>query len=231
MGQTAPGTLRVLASVFAASAVVLIVAYQSDAEAKCGGSERWPVKVASDPDAGKIDLRDVKDITVVELNALEPSEAIAANDETTRMSAERQVYRVHGYVAMYRPEADGDYHIAISDTTGRVTEGGRGTTPTGHSFVAEIPRLACVSGKRGQYPKTSVLAEEIGAARNAFEDGVKDVDAKAISPKSIPVTVTGVLFFDRDHGQTGRTKMHEDDNGKALVTELHPVLKIEFADK
>ena len=37
--------------------------------------------------------------------------------------------------------------------------------------------------------------------------------------KSVPVRITGVGFFDRDHGQTGRAPN---------IFELHPVLKVEF---
>ena len=44
----------------------------------------------------------------------------------------------------------------------------------------------------------------------------------------MPVTITGVVFFDFDHGQIGRGRAHKDNRGKSLVVELHPVLQIEF---
>ena len=210
--------------------VVIGLAQPSVAAPRCGGSERWPVKMASDPEAVEIDLANVIDVSVVDFNHLEPSDAIAGDDEYDRMEAEKQVYRVRGYLAMYRPEPDGDYHLAITDETGRMTPGGRNTRATGHSFVAEIPRPECARGAHNRYQGESRFAEAIEAARDALAAGMEGRNARHITPASIPVTLTGVLFFDFPHGQAGRTSQHRGPDGRPWVTELHPVLEIEFGD-
>jgi hypothetical protein len=214
-----------------ALAAIIVAAWAGPAlAANCGGSERWPVKVASDPEAVDIDTANVIDINIADFNKLLPSEAIANSDEFDRMQIEKRVYRIHGFVALYKLEPDGDYHLAIADATARVTRGGRKTRPTGHSFVAEIPRPKCFAGKYGEYPATSRFPSEIAATRQAFEQGVAGVNARRISPGSIPATMTGVVFFDFDHGQVGRGKSHKDANGKRLVIELHPILSIAFGE-
>jgi hypothetical protein len=195
---------------------------------QCGGAERWPVKMAADPKASKIDANHVIEISVADLNHLEPSDAIPGNDETTRMKIEKGVYRVHGFLALYKLERDGDYHLAITDKTARVTRQGESSRPTGHSFVAEIPQPSCYGGEHGQYHHRSRFASKINAARDAFEQGTANVNARRISPGSIPVTITGVLFFDFAHGQVGRGLVHRDANRRRLVVELHPILAIEF---
>lgn len=186
--------------------------------------------MASDPEAQDIDSQNVLAIDVTGFNDIEPSEPIAGSGEFDRMEVEKRVYRIHGFLALYKLEPDGDYHLAITDETAQVTQGGSGTEPTGHSFVAEIPSTNCFAGKHGQFPNTSRFAQQIKEARMALKKGVEGIDAHAISPGSIPVTVTGVLFFDFDHGQTGRTKAHKDETGKAWVAELHPVLEIVFGE-
>lgn len=215
---------RIAAAIVASVALALPVS----AAAACGGSERWPVKVASDPEAHEIDAGNVTDISIADFNKLKPSDVIASNDEFDRMEIEKRVYRVHGFLALYKLEPDGDYHLAATDETGKVTKGGQGSTPTGHSFVAEIPGSKCFAGKHGQYPAKSVFASEIAGSRKAFEAGVANLNAKAIAPGSVPVTITGVVFFDFDHGQVGRASVHKDANGKRLVIELHPILAIKF---
>jgi hypothetical protein len=211
--------------------VVVFVFSGSALAASCGGFERWPVKVASDPEANQIDARRVRDVSVTALNKIEPSEVIATNNEFDRMEIEKQVFRVHGFLAMYKLEPDGDYHLAITDETAQVTKAGAKTRPTGHSFVAEIPGTACFAGKDQQFPRRSRFASEIGRVRKAFETGVAKIDARKIGPRTIPVTITGVLFFDFDHGQVGRSVVHRDAKGKRLVIELHPLLAIKFGPK
>ncbi len=224
-----PNRIAQTLSATLAFAFLASVTATSDAHAaRCGGSERWPVKMASDPEAGEIDADNVTDISVVDFNALEPSDAIDHDDEYDRMEAEKGVYRVHGYLAMFRLEPDGDYHLAITDETGRMTPGGRATRATGHSFVAEIPRPQCARGANNQYQGASRFEDEINAARDALAEGIAGVNPRRIAPASIPVTITGVLFFDFPHGQAGRTRQHQDPEGHAWVTELHPILAIEF---
>jgi hypothetical protein len=72
-----------------------------------------------------------------------------------------------------------------------------------------------------------VLAQSQAEARVTFEEHVKGISGTKIT-KPIPVTVTGVGFFDRDHGQTGRAAPHAQPDGRGVVFELHPVTEITF---
>src|SRR5215475_9730205 len=82
----------------ASISLVLVAALEGGAlAASCGGSERWPVKVASDSEASEVDVGRVRDISVVALNKLEPSEVIAANNEFDRMEIEKRVFRVRAF--------------------------------------------------------------------------------------------------------------------------------------
>lgn len=199
---------------------------QPAAGALCGGSERWPVKMASDPEAQQIDATHVVDATVADLNALVPSEAIASNDEYDRMEVEKTIYRVHAFIGFFKSEPDGDYHIVITDETGQYAHGG--ATPSGHSFVAEIPNTFCTNGKHGQYHGASRFKAQIDQVRSDFQHGVAGVNGSHIPPASIPVIITGVAFFDFAHGQTGRGIEKPAGGTHRSVIELHPLLAVEF---
>lgn len=189
---------------------------------QCGGIERWPVKVGTDPQASHIDTSHPIETTIVKLNTLEPHrDVVEDNDEFSRMPEEMTVYKISGFLSFFRKESgshgDQDYHLVIADRTGRFSRGRQ--KPTGHSIVVEIPDPDCYTGRHGDYPADSAFDAEMKQVRQEFERGISGVDGSDIPPFSIPVTVTGVTFFDFDHGQTGRAKN---------IIELHPVLDIEF---
>ena len=103
---------------------------------------------------------------------------------------------------MAKMEADGDYHMVLEDGQQ-------------NHMIIEAPSLGCCSG--------SLVADQIAAVRAEVEAQVPAVARGPLSALgepiefavSLPVTVTGVAFFDRLHNQTGVAK-----NG----IELHPVL-------
>jgi hypothetical protein len=191
------------------------------AGAACGGTERWNVKVANDPDAGAISPNP-RAATVGEMNALLPGPLDAGG----RMEAEKAEYTVRGYLSFFKHEADGDYHVVITDETGVFSKGK--TAPNGHSMVVEFPDVDCLSGKSGKGPTTSPFAAAMGEARAVFEAQAAHLSGAKVPPKSVPVTVTGVGFFDFDHGQVGRGVPHPGVDGQAKVIELHPVTAITF---
>jgi hypothetical protein len=78
-------------------------------------------------------------------------------------------------------------------------------------MIAEIPLPACVS------PGPGPLRAGIATARQECE--ARYQPGPSIQQVNVPVTVTGVGFFDFLHGQYGVTP-----NG----IELHPVLNITF---
>jgi hypothetical protein len=194
----------------------------------CGGSERWNVKVANDKDAltGKIDLMPGTPLTISQVNDQIKPEPYPVGG---RMNAERKVYTVRGFLSFFKHEGgrkgDQDYHVVITDQPGQFEEDER-KPPNGHSMVVEFPDTKCFAGKTGG-STTSPLGQAIADARATFESHVEwPKDRKLTQP--IPVTVTGVGFFDFDHGQTGRARPRIGADGKRKVFELHPVTEIVF---
>jgi hypothetical protein len=187
----------------------------------CGGTERWNVKVANDADAKAIDPN-AASAEIADLNKVSPGPL----DQGGRMDVEKKEFTVKGYLAFFKHEADGDYHVVLTDQTGQFTSGK--TQPSGHSMVVELPDPGCFAGKSGTGSTTSQLGQAIAEARTEFEDKTRGIVGGAIAPKSIPVTVTGVAFFDFDHGQTGRSTPHPGADGQQKVIELHPVTAISF---
>lgn len=164
-------------------------------ETSCG-RERWAVKTATDPLAGNIVLAPVT-TTIQKLGEL-PSTNNGNPDQGREPGPEETVYRVTATLLQAKAESDGDFHLVLEDN--------------GHTMVAEIPNApACTQPPVTE--RVSVLEEQIEHARAAF---VQEFGG----PGTInhQVTITGVGFFDFDHGQTGRAPN---------VIELHPVLTIE----
>lgn len=188
---------------------------------QCGGVERWAVKVASDSQANLIDVVNPVPITLHDLVAI-PRPAIPS-DEDTRAAQERTVYVVSGRLVRFKLESgrtgDSDFHLVITDDTLQYTPGGNSSTPAGHSFVAEIVDPDCVSGRHGNVPTPSRFQTELQAVYAGFRQRFPNISGGWNEAGGIPVTITGIGFFDRPHGQTGRSP-----NG----IEIHPILNISF---
>ncbi len=169
------------------------------------GTERWDIKTLSDGSAAQVNFT-AKNSTVKELFNL-PAPATGAK----RNPAEKQTYTVHakliGYKIEFNPElakpGDHDFHIVLQDLNGPET------------MVVEIPDIAC-SGAC-----SSVKKDAIAQARGDFLNGVTTPPTSRFFTLKQPVevTVTGVGFFDFEHGQTGLAKN---------CVELHPVLDFQF---
>jgi len=159
------------------------------------GVERWNVKVGNDADAKAVNLKPQQTTidTLVGLNAGRP----LTPEPTTRVRPwEFQTDTVAATLTGYKTEADGDYHLVL-------------TAADGKTMIAEIPNPGCVG------PNSPFLAQ-ITTARHDF-DQAHQPSPQGLTKLSTPVMVTGVVFFDRIHGQTGVAL-----NG----VELHPVLAI-----
>jgi hypothetical protein len=219
MIQTAPmKTLQssILRSAFLL-AILLILAASAAAQEPCGGVERWSVKMAADSDSSQINRQPIN-ISIHDIGEIEKGEAIPA-DETERLPTERSVYVVDGFLVKFKLEAgkkgDSDYHLVVTDETLTFAPDSH------HSVIAEIVDPDCVEGRKHTVSSPTVFASEMATAKAALEakfpnraEGSGWTDGEGI-----PVRITGVGFFDRPHGQTGRAP-----NG----IELHPVLSIEF---
>ena len=111
------------------------------------------------------------------------------NIGTTRLSSETRTYTVRAVMIGVRTESDHDYHLILRDRT------------NGALLIAESPAPDCDGTRSSTY--YSQMANAHAAVR-------------AI-PTGSTVTVTGVLFWDYPHGQTGRAPN---------TVELHPLLAI-----
>jgi hypothetical protein len=159
------------------------------------GVERWSVKTGTDTDRSKITLQSTTPTTIASLTALSAPGSLPANNRVA--PTEDTVYQVHATLTQYKLEADSDYHLVLSDGSG-------------HTMISEIPDPACVGS-------TSPLTSSIQKARGEFD--AKYTATSSFRTANVPVTITGVGFFDFLHGQTGVAP-----NG----IELHAVLDVQF---
>ena len=160
------------------------------------GVERWNVKTGTDPLAPQVNMT-AQNTTIAALGALPVPSGLASGSPRFQGTAEMQLFRLTGVtLVQYKLESDSDFHLDLSDGNG-------------HTMIAEIPSPSCVSG--------GPWAAQIGASRSAFN--AKFTPSSSFQSANVPVTITGVGFFDLPHGQTGIAP-----NG----IELHAILSICF---
>ena len=162
------------------------------------GTERWTVKVGTDPDAGAIDTSKVHHTTLQHLVELPKPRHLP---EAARVNVtEKTVWEVQAEIIKFKPEADGDFHVVIADAQGR-------------TMIVELPDSDCLKG--------SPFKKLANAARKHFEERFPQTKSKRMRSlkNGVKATIRGIGFFDKIHGQTGVAP-----NG----IELHPVLKICF---
>ena len=160
------------------------------------GKERWPVKVGMDQDAANVSLFPIE-TTIAELGniaALHNPDA----QKRARYPTELNTYTVHGILTVIKHESDEDYHLVIAEPDDREI-----------TMIVESPALDCAQG--------SPFENRIDIVRQEIADQLGAITRKR--HPNIPVTVTGVAFFDKLHGQEGVAP-----NG----IELHPILNISF---
>ena len=161
-----------------AEEVEAVVAAPNSSTGSCG-VERWSVKTGTDADAGLINLGSTTSSTIASLDALSAPASLPANNRVA--PTETTVFRVSATLTEFKLEADSDYHLVLSDGAG-------------HTMISEIPDPACVGS-------SSRLLSRIQAARGEFD--AKYAPTGSFQTVNVPVTVTGVGFFDFLHGQTG----------------------------
>jgi hypothetical protein len=110
---------------------------------------------------------------------------------------ELTTYQINGILKVIKKEADEDYHLVIADVA----------DPT-LTMIVESPAPGCAAG--------SAFSDNIAAVRQTLDQRFGEITR--LEP-NVPVSVTGVAFFDTLHGQEGVAK-----NG----IELHPLLAIAF---
>jgi hypothetical protein len=165
---------------------------QGRAASHCG-TERWSVKTLTDHGAAQVDLGP-KPGTVEQLVALPVPAGFGPN--AARLPPEFQAYVVKATLGEFKEEADSDIHLVLLGASGQ-------------SMIAEIPDPGCAQGSRVQTQISQVRAWFVGRFGQPSRTSWHRVNA--------PLTVTGVLFFDVPHGQTGAAPN---------AVELHPVIEI-----
>ena len=172
--------------------------------ASCPGGNRWAVKTLTDASAGSVDYRRPVKATVASLAAQAPSTTITAT--TKRLPSEKTVYEVTAKLIKaklsYEPDTkkgDEDITLVIADPT------------TGAMMIAELPKARCSPESR------SIKAAQMDKARSAFVAACGTPPAGHFETLHGIARITGVGFFDLDHGkaQTGRAPHFR---------ELHPLL-------
>jgi hypothetical protein len=162
------------------------------------GTERWNVKVGTDPNAGLVNLGNPIHTTIAALRAL-PAPVLNPNPPyDPRMApTETSVFVVNGTITFYKLEDDVDYHIVLQDAAG-------------NTMVTEIPSPACDGS-------TSPFSAGIALARAKLNSRLTPIDTFQVA--NLSVQMKGVGFFDFLHGQTGVAP-----NG----IEIHPILDLSF---
>jgi hypothetical protein len=174
--------------------------------------ERWAVKTGADADAQALTGQSPTPTTITELRGLAVP-ALLPPDERSE-GAEKTVWQLTATLQTFRRESDGDYHLVIADDQN-------------NTMIAEIPNP-------DHFTTPSYFAEQIASARTAFNDHFQIVEnisdpatpaapgpgeAAQFLPTTVPVTLTGLGFFDFRHGQLGVAPN---------AIELHPVINIVF---
>lgn len=159
------------------------------------GVERTDVKDLQDAASRQMQPAD-RVVTVAELTALP---AQKWQDHAPRSSVERQIATVKADIVAYKIEDDNDIHVVLSDGQ--------------RTLIIEFPHPDCAG--KGHVAQFAAARRELLTAL-LKKPGKRTV--KLGTGMTIPVKVTGVIFFDKIHGQLGVAH-----NG----VEIHPVLKIE----
>jgi len=154
--------------------------------ARCG-VDRWPVKTLTDRDRARVVLA-ARPASIRYLGSLPPN----PGGQSTRGPLERRTYAVTATLTKVKREADSDYHLVLSE--GRA------------SMIAEMPFLGCDRGARARV--------RIAVARSALDAALRGPVGRSWRHAELLVRVTGVLFFDFGHGQSGHAPN---------FVELHPV--------
>jgi hypothetical protein len=162
------------------------------------GVERWAVKTLTDAGARSIRLVP-RATTIAALRRLRPPAVLGAR----RIGpVEKTVYRVRARLVVFKVEDDSDIHLVLADPH------------SGGTMIAEFPASFCIGAAAPAVDKAKMKAARAAILRC----GAAPRDSFA--PLAGLVTITGVGFWDFEHGQRGVAPN---------AIELHPVLTISGA--
>lgn len=142
-------------------------------DSPCGGY-RWPIKVATDPDASSIDMTPVQ-TAISQLASVAPP---LITTTTPRVSPqETTVYQLTNVsLTQIQKTVDSDYHLVLKDASG-------------NTLISESPDPACAP--------QSTLASQISSVRSTIDNAIPNVSTTATSENQT-ISLQGVGFFDYD---------------------------------
>ncbi len=164
---------------------------RASARADCG-TERWAVKTLADGQARKINFH-ARKTSVSALRRLPPTHTYARAP-----GVERRTFRIKARLVETKIEDDQDIHLVVADPRAR-----------SHTMIVEFPAAACTTH--------SVKRSAMMHARRAFVSACGQPAKSSFHFVQGLATITGVGFFDFNHGQTGIAPN---------AIELHPVIGI-----
>ena len=195
--------------------VLLAIALSRTPAPQACGEERWDVKTLADDGASTVDLTPQAS-TVGELAQ---GDRLCPAGDDSRHADEEQVFRIEAFIACAKREEDRDIHLCLCapdhwNPTAKLcnADGGpRKADGAKFELIAESPDPACLQGSHAGGPITF----------GRFKLLKLIPDHEFTTGRSLigqHVFVTGVLFHDKAHGQSGMS---------ASCVELHPILDIE----
>ena len=163
-----------------------------DSDNICGGEERWDVKVVIDPNADMA-RKTFEEATIADLLKIDTKKPENKYGENKpRMEIETHLYKIrHCFITDVLREDDNDLHLVIED--------GRG-----NHMIAEIPDPKCPDAKKSD--RTGDF-EQVRNTMLQFSNNYRH----------FMFAITGYLFVDKKHGQTGRAPNN---------VELHPIIEL-----
>jgi len=164
-----------------------------DRDDRCGGIELWNIKTLTDPNADEIDESDTL-LTIKQLIAIDTE---VLRQKKQRLPFEKRIVKVKKVlIRKVILENDNDYHLVIQDRQG-------------NHMVAEIVDPDCPDAQQSDYIDSYYnVRNTINRLGNKF--------------MHYEFEITGTLFLDRAHGQTGMA---------ANNIEIHPILSLKATKK
>jgi hypothetical protein len=172
----------------------------SDKDNKCGGEERWEEKILIDPGVDQINTRPI-DTTIAGLTGINTKTPDTKfKNDRPRMEIEKKVYRIKNcFITDVLRENDNDLHLVIED----------GDKKDPHTMIAEIPDPKCKEAQGSEFIENFIQTRQV-------------LLDHASNYRHYLFTITGVLFVDKAHGQTGVAPN---------AVEIHPILELRATKK
>ena len=186
------------------------------------GKDRWPVKTASDADAGEVNRKPTK-TTVEKLLAMQRPIDLPVGETPEHYQnhrarpAETSVWTVEADVVDCRLMPDGDYRVTIRGASGK-------------TLVLEMPKP-----EPEFVDPNSPFFKEIKAAREQFDSKTKPESTQ--KPLALHARITGIGFWARKWNRNAAANPSASPSPTPTpstpenLIQLHPVLKLEWLDK